>query len=141
MANDITLPGTGGVVATEEIAAGIHAQVVRGPVRLSQVLSEHVAATSGAATNLTTFNATSLQRNSITTVIVVNDTTVNDFVQLRDGQGGAILATLPAPAKGGAIVQFPLPLRTSLNTALAYDMGTGGSTIYLTFIGFKEYFG
>jgi hypothetical protein len=138
MADDVTLPGTGNVVATEDIGSGIQVQLVRPFVRLTEVLSEHVAATTGNSTNLTTFGASAVQRNAIVMVIVYNDTTVNDFVQLRDGAAGAVLATIPAPAKGGAVVQFPLPLRTSMNTAIAYDIGTGGSTIYLTFIGFRE---
>lgn len=106
---------------------------------LNNILSERVTITSGTSTALSTFGATANVRNHITTIIVYNDTTTNDFVDIRDGTAGSVLATIPLPAKGGAVVNFPIPLRQpTANTALAYDVNTGGSTIYLTFVGFKS---
>lgn len=106
---------------------------------LANILVERVTITSGTSTALSTFGATASVRNHVTTIIVYNDTTANDFVDIRDGTAGSVLATIPLPAKGGAVLNFPLPLRQpTANTALAYDVNTGGSTIYLTFIGFKS---
>lgn len=114
-------------------------QLVRPMCPLGDILSERVTITSGTSTALSTFGATANARNYITTIIVYNDTTANDFVDIRDGTAGTVLMTIPLPAKGGAVINLPIPLRQpTTNTALAYDVGTGGSTIYLTFIGFKS---
>lgn len=103
------------------------------------ILVERVSNTDGNSTASTVFGATASARNCITTIAVYNDSTTNGFVDIRDGTAGTVLFTIPAPAKGGAITNFPLPLRqTTANTALAYDVSAALTTVYISFIGFKS---
>jgi hypothetical protein len=114
-------------------------QIVKMYCPFADILSERITITSGTSTALSTFGATASARNMITQITCYNDTTVNDFVDIRDGTAGTVLWTIPLPAKGGATIKFDPPLRQpTANTALAYDVATGGSTIYLSFLGFKS---
>lgn len=103
------------------------------------ILVERVSNTDGASTASTVFGATVGARNMITTIAVYNSSTTNGFVDIRDGTAGTVLFTLPVPANGGSITNFPVPLRqTTANTALAYDVSAALSTVYISFIGFKS---
>lgn len=74
----------------------------------------------------------------ITSVIVKNTHATTDaYVDIRDGAAGSVLATIPAPAAGGAVVQFPVPLRLTANTACAVDPSAAVTTIITTVVGFK----
>lgn len=113
--------------------------LVKPLVPFGNILSERVTITSGTSTALSTFGATASARNFITTIIVHNSSTTDTFVDIRDGTAGTVLMTLPLPQKGGAVVNLPVPLRQpTANTALAYQVGTGVTTAYLTFVGFKS---
>jgi hypothetical protein len=77
-------------------------------------------------------------RTYVTSVIVKNTHASTDaYIDLRDGTAGSVLATIPAPAAGGAVVSFPVPLRFTANTAVAVDPSAAVSTIITTVIGFK----
>ena len=104
----------------------------------SLALRERLSDTAGAAVASTVFGATASQRNCITTIALYNASATHGFVDLRDGTAGAILMTLPLPAKGGSIVNLPVPLTTSVNTALAFDVSAALTTVYLSFVGFKS---
>ena len=85
------------------------------------------------------FGATASARNCITTIAVYNDSTTNGYIDFRDGTGGTVLFTLPLPAKGGAVCNFPLPLRqTTANTAFAFDVSAALTTVYVSLVGFKS---
>lgn len=114
-------------------------QVVKPFTSYGDILVERVSNTDGASTASTVFGATASARNMITTISVYNASTTNGYVDIRDGTAGTVLFTIPAPANGGAIVNFPLPLRqTTANTALAYDVSAALTTVYISFIGFKS---
>ena len=104
------------------------------------IFSERVSNTDGASTAFSTFGATSGAKNFITTIIVHNShATTTGYVDIRDGTSGSILATIPAPASGGAVVTFPVPLKQpTTNTALVYDVSAAISMIYITVVGFKS---
>lgn len=103
------------------------------------ILVERVTDTGGTSTASTVFGATVGARNFITTIAVYNDSTTNGFIDFRDGTAGTVLFTLPLPAKGGAVTNFPLPLRqTTANTAFAYDVSAALTTVYISLIGFKS---
>jgi hypothetical protein len=115
------------------------ALITRGHCPLGDILSERVSDTAGTSAALSTFGATANTRNYITTITIYNDSTTNAYVDIRDGTAGAVLITLPCPAKGGCITNFETPLRQpTANTALAYDVSAGLTTVYLSFIGFKS---
>lgn len=103
------------------------------------ILVERVTNTDGASTASTVFGATASARNMITTIAVYNSSTTNGFVDFRDGTAGTVLFTLPVPAQGGAVTNFPVPLRqTTANTAFAYDVSAALTTVYISLIGFKS---
>lgn len=102
-------------------------------------LQVRVANTDGASTALTVFDNTAGLRNYITTIIAYNSSATAGYVDILDGSGGTIIATIPLPATGGAVVPFPLPLRQpTAATALYFDVSAALSTVYLTFVGYKS---
>lgn len=103
------------------------------------ILVERLSDTGGTATASTVFGATASAHNLITTIAVYNDSSTNGFIDFRDGTAGTIIFTLPLPAKGGAVCNFPLPLRQpTANTAFAYDVSAALTTVYISLIGFKS---
>ena len=124
---------------TDFVADLSGAQIVQPYCPLGNILSERVSDTGGTSTAFSTFNAVASSRNHVTTIIAYNDSTTNGFLDIRDGTGGSVLATIPLPAKGGAIVNFPVPLRQpTANTALAFDVNAALTTVYITIVGFKS---
>ncbi len=105
----------------------------------ADILVERVSNTDGASTALTVFGATTAKYNYITTIVVHNaHATTNGYVDIRDGTAGTVLMTIPLPANGGAVLNFPVPLKqATVNTALAFDVNATITTIYLSFIGYK----
>jgi hypothetical protein len=114
-------------------------QLVKPFTAFGDILVERVTNTDGNATASTVFGATASARNCITTIAVYNSSATNGFIDFRDGTGGTVLFTLPVPAQGGSITNFPLPLRqTTANTAFAYDVSAALTTVYISLIGFKS---
>ena len=124
---------------TEQYADVDGLQMVKPFTSYGDILVERVSNTDGNSTASTVFGATASARNFLTTIAVYNDSTTNGYVDFRDGTAGTVLFTVPAPAKGGAVVNFPLPLRqTTANTAFAFDVSAALSTVYISLIGFKS---
>jgi hypothetical protein len=95
--------------------------------------------TDGASTASTVFGATAGTRNFITTISVHNSSGTAGFIDFRDGTAGTVLFTMALPAGGGAICNFPVPLRqTTANTAFAYDVSAALTTVYISLVGFKS---
>jgi hypothetical protein len=115
--------------------------LARGPVPLGNLTFEVVSATTSASTAFTTFNATTLLRNYITTAVFVNKSG-STFItcDLRDGTGGSILCTVGMPLRTSTVIPFNPPLRQpTTNTALAYDSSVAlGAGYVITLHGFKS---
>lgn len=109
-------------------------------VPLGDIKTERISDTSGSSTAFSTFSAVSLTRNYVTAIAVYNANTITSgYVDLRDGPGGSILWTMPAPKGGGSILAFDPPLRQpTTNTALAYDVSGAISTLYVSVNGFQS---
>lgn len=71
---------------------------------------------------------------NVTTISIYNDSTTNTYVNIKDGATTRLV--LPAPAKGGAVVSLPFPLRLTANTALNFASATGVTTMYVSAVGF-----
>lgn len=69
----------------------------------------------------------------VTTITVYNDSTTNTFVNIKDGSTTRLV--VPAPAKGGAVVSLPFPLRITANTALNFASGSAVTTMYVSAVG------
>jgi hypothetical protein len=114
-------------------------QMVKPFCPFNNIIVERVSNTNGTSTAFSSFGATASARNMVTTFVVHNDSATDGYVDIRDGTAGTILLTIPAPQKGGAVINLPVPLRqTTANTALAYDVSAAITTVYITAIGFKS---
>ena len=71
---------------------------------------------------------------NVTSITIYNDSTTNSYINLKDGT--TIRLVIPAPAKGGASISLPFPLRLTANTALQYASGVGVTTMYVSAVGF-----
>lgn len=113
--------------------------VTRPHTTLEENLSERVSDTAGTSTNFTNFAAGGAGiHNYITSITVHNShASTNGYVDIRDGSAGSVIWTVPAPATGGAVLQFDPPLKGAANTALAYDVSAAISTVYISVNGFQ----
>jgi len=104
------------------------------------VISERVSNTDGASTAFTNFGAVASTHNCIRTIVIWNSSSTNGYVDFRDGTGGSILWTMPAPATGGSILPptSPFAFRTSQNTALAFDVSAALTTVYISVSGYQS---
>lgn len=97
------------------------------PVGITNTTSTAVCASAGSGL-----------RNYITTIECTNSSSTNLTVNIQDGAGGSVLWTMSCPALGGSVREFPMPLRGSSNTAVAFQPSTGASTVTMSMIGFKS---
>ena len=74
-------------------------------------------------------------RNYVTSCQINNTSATNSFVNLEDGS--TVLAVIPAPANGGAVMNFPAPLRGTAATAFNFVAGVGVTTLYVSCQGYK----
>lgn len=137
---------TNNIEGLTQVAAGDAARIVvdlngvvvtRPHTTPEETISERVADTGGSSTAFTNFGAVASVRNFVTSVTIWNSSATDGYVDLRDGAGGSIIATLPAPQTGGGHFVFPVPLRTTANTALAYDVSGAITTVYITVVGYQ----
>jgi hypothetical protein len=114
-------------------------QIMRPHTSLEDIISEVKSNTDGSSTAMTGgFAATASQRIYLTSLMISNSSATNITVDIRDGSAGSVLATFPVPANGGCIHAFPVPLRFSANTALAFDGSTAATTLTVSCVGFKS---
>lgn len=103
------------------------------------IIQERVSDTGGTSTVFTNFGAGGAGvYNYITTLSVYNSSATAGYVDIRDGSAGTVLFTMPAPAGGGSVLSFPVPLRSSANTAFAYDVSGALSTVYISAVGYRS---
>ncbi len=121
------------------IAADLNGvQLSRPHTTLEEIISERISNTNGTSTNFSTFNAGGAGiHNYVTDITVLNTSATDGYVDIRDGSAGSVLWTLPLPANGGATHSFTLPLRSSANTAVAYDVSAALTTVYISMNGFQ----
>lgn len=73
----------------------------------------------------------------VTTLIIHNaHATTNGFVTIKDGTTAKLV--VPAPANGGAVINLPVPMRLTANTALNFAASASITTIYVSAVGFKS---
>lgn len=115
-------------------------QITKGLTNFGDIIVERVSDTGGTSTAFSNFSAGgSGVRNYVTTIAVFNSSATDGFVDLRDGTGGSVLFTVPAPKVGGSIITLPVPIRqTTDNTALAYDVSGALTTVYISLVGFQS---
>jgi hypothetical protein len=139
---------TASVLGATPVAAGDRTDVFAGldgvmfsrpHTSLEDIISEVKTNTDGSSTAMTgAFAATASQRIYLTSLIIANSSSTNITVDIRDGSAGSVLATFPVPANGGCIHAFPVPLRFTANTALAFDGSAAATTLTVSCVGFKS---
>lgn len=99
------------------------------------VIHQRVTNTDGNSTAFTSFGASATKYNYVNYISVYNSSATDGYVDFRDGTSGAVLWTVAAPSGGGS--NAPVLFKTSLNTALAYDVSGALSTVYISVSGYK----
>lgn len=105
----------------------------------ADLISERVANTDGASTAFSNFSAVASTFNYVTAISVYNSSATPGHVDFRDGTAGAIKWTMALPAGGGSVLSSSVPLfKTSANTALAFDVSSALSTVYISASGYQS---
>lgn len=113
--------------------------MVKGLTAFGDIKSDRVADTGGTSTAFTNLNATASVRNYVTTIVIYNTSATDGYVDFRDGTGGSVIFTAPAPKGSGCVISLPVPLRQpTTNTALAYDVSAALTTVYISVVGFQS---
>jgi len=124
---------------TSFVASDLNGVLLSRPhTTLEEQISERVSDTGGASTAFTNFGAAGAGvHNFVSDVTITNTSSTDGYVDFRDGTGGGVIWTFPAPANSGATHGFTLPLKGAANTALAYDVSAALSTIFISVNGFQ----
>lgn len=109
----------------------------------ADVISEAVSNTDGASTAFTNFSAVVNTKNYITayTAFRTDAGSSMAYIDLRDGTAGSVLWRIPLPPTGGAVsppYNGPCLFKTSANTALAFDVSSALSTVYISVSGYQS---
>ena len=124
---------------TDFLADADGAQITTPYCPKGDILSVRVSNTDGASTAFTVFDNAAGMKNYITTIVGYNSSATGCYVDLRDGTAGGVIFTIPLPAGGGCVINFPVPLKQpTAATALAFDVSGAISTVYLSLVGFKS---
>lgn len=130
-----TAVGSGDAVRFSAGLDGI--QIIRPYAHVGDAVNGRAAITDGSSTSVVAAQGSGV-RFCATTVVVSNSSATGVTVDLRDGTGGSVLMTVPAPPDvSGAVVPLPTPLCTTANTALAADPSASASTVAVTAVGFR----
>ena len=116
---------------------------VRATISGAALLSERTSNTDGASTAFTTFGATADKYNYVTGyhIFRTDAGTTPIYVDFRDGVAGAVLWSATLPPNGGSnnpAYIGPGLFKTSVNTALAYDVSAATTTVYISVTGYKS---
>lgn len=123
---------------TDLLADADGMQMVKLNTSGADLLSERTTNTDGASTASGVFTAVASTYNYVTAISVYNSSATAGYIDFRDGTAGTIKWTMPLPAGGGAVLSSAVPLfKTSVNTALAYDVSGALSTIYISVSGYQ----
>lgn len=109
----------------------------------ADAISESISNTDGNSTAFTNFSAVGSTKNYITsyTAFRTDAGSTMAYIDLRDGTAGSVLWRIPLPPTGGAIsppYNGPCLFKTSANTALAYDVSSALTTVYLSVSGYQS---
>jgi hypothetical protein len=109
----------------------------------ADLISERVSNTDGASTAFTNFSAVASTKNYITGFNVYRSDSGSSlaYVDFRDGTAGSILWSAPLPPNGGSnnpAYNGPALFKTSANTALAFDVSSALSTVYISVTGYQS---
>jgi hypothetical protein len=107
------------------------------------LISERTSNTDGASTAFTNLGALASNFNYVYALSVFRTDvgTTPIYIDFRDGTAGSVLYSVVLPPNGGAVIanSWDSPLfRTSVNTALAYDLSAATTTVFISVSGFRS---
>lgn len=103
-----------------------HANMVRGNATVTTTSDTSLIAAGGVGI-----------KNYVTAVQVANSSSTNCVITIKDGSGGSTLGYIAAPANGGAIVYYDIPLVSSSNTAIFFASNNAATTIFVSAQGYR----
>lgn len=123
-----------------DLYADLDGVLVARPYSLGDVVQERTTNTDGASVAFASGLASpgAGVRLWVTQVTVCNSSATFCTVDLRDGQAGSVLWTLPVPATGGVVQQFSPPLKLTAATALAFDASAAITTLTISANAYKS---
>lgn len=135
-----TLVGDGD--CTDIIADADGIPIVKLGTSGADAISESVSNTDGASTAFTNFSAVASTYNHITAISAFRTDagTTMAYIDFRDGTAGSVLWRVPLPPAGGVVITLagqPI-FKTSANTALAYDVSSALTTVYISVSGYQS---
>jgi hypothetical protein len=119
-----------------QLHAGLDgALIVRPYCGLEDIVSARISDTAGSSVAIIAAQGAGI-KTYLTTVALYNSSATNVYADILDGS--TIKLTLPLPAYGGAVINLPVPLAGTANTAWNLDVSAATTTVYCTAIGFKS---
>jgi len=125
-----------------DLYADLDGTIISRGIALGDLKSDAVSNTDGNSTASTVFTAVASTKNYITGIVVYRTDagTTTQYIDFRDGTAGSVLWRLPLPPNGGAVLPVSnIPwFKTTANTALAYDVSSALTTVYISVSGFQS---
>lgn len=109
--------------------------VVHPHTNLESIVSGNASNTDGTSTQCIAAGASGI-KHYLTTIILVNTSSSNIYVDIKDGT--TVKLTLPLPANSGFTTNLTVPLPGTAATAWNFDPSAAASTVYCSMIGFKS---
>ena len=136
-----------GVSGQTKVAAGDRTDLLAGVDGLlvmqlncskEDIVSGVAAITDGSNTSVIAQQGIGI-KTYITDIIIANTSATAVTVDIRDGVGGSVKATFPAPANtGGVVHSFKTPIPFTAGTEVCADPSAAVSTVTVTLVGFKS---
>lgn len=116
-------------------------QLVKLGTANADLINESISDTGGSSTAFTQFSAVASTKNYVCgySAFRTDAGTSLAYIDLRNGTAGAVIWRIPLPPNGGSNLASAIPIcSTSANTALAYDVSSALTTVYLSVFGFQS---
>lgn len=110
--------------------------ITRPYCNLEDIVTGNASNTDGTSTSCIATSGSGI-RTYLTTIILTNMHASTDaYVEIKDGS--TVKMTIPIPHASGAVLNLPVPLRGTADTAWSFDPSAAVTTVYCSMIGFKS---
>jgi hypothetical protein len=119
-----------------DLRAGVDGVLINRPhTGLEDIVSGNASNTDGTSTSCIAAQGAGI-KTYIQSIILTNTSSSNTYCEIKDGT--TVKLTIPVPANGGAVVNLPVPIGGTANTAWNFDPGAATTTIYCSMVGWKS---
>ncbi len=102
---------------------------------LEDIVSGNTSNTDGTSTQCIAASGAGV-KTYLQSVILTNTSASDIYVEIKDGATAKL--TIPVPANGGAVVNLPVPIGGTANTAWNFDPSAATTTVYCSMVGWKS---